>query len=219
MCRKTPMNDPTYKNALESVEKGDYATARALLQEYLERSSGKDKGDIHFWMGWCLENEVSGNREQALGHYQKALAHGATPARHLEVCFRSGWLLIQDARWSDALKQLRHAIEAADAAGIRNQTFSHAIFWQAVALETLGQYIDAIEGYRRAGNLEPLLAPEGMLREIACLDRIGRYEEALNVCCSLGSTPPKGFDPCRFAEIASWVSKEQALLERCLAEA
>jgi len=213
------MNDPIYKRALESVEKGDYATALPLLQDYLERSSSKEAFDIHFWMGWCLEHEVGGDREQALGHYEKALAHGATPAQRLEACFRSGWLLIQDARWSDALKQLRHGLEAAAAAGIRNQTFSHALFWQAVALETLGQYIDAIEGYRRAGNLEPLLAPEGMLREIACLDQIGRYEEALNVCRSLGAAPPKGFDPGRFAEIVSFVSKKQSLLERCFAEA
>jgi tetratricopeptide (TPR) repeat protein len=213
------MNDPIYRRALEFVDKGDYAAARGLLQEYLERSSGNEASDIHFWIGWCIENEASGNREQALGHYQKASAHGATPNRRLEACFRSGWLLIQDARWTDALQQLWNAIEAADETGIRNQTFSHALFWHAVALETLGRYIDAIEGYRRAGALEPLLAPEGLLREIACLDRIGQYEEALNVCRSLGAVPPKGFNPNRFAEIASLVSKEQALLERCLAEA
>jgi tetratricopeptide (TPR) repeat protein len=143
----------------------------------------------------------------------------AIPYANSKACIAPRGSARGDRRWADAAQLLERALASAESAGLRHELCGHALYWRSGCLENQGFYFEAIAGYQKTARNTPGLAPECDFREIVCLNHIGRYEEALGVCRSLGAEPPAGFDPRRFEEIRDAVEGERALLERCLAEA
>jgi len=112
----------------------------------------------------------------------------------------------------------RYAIDYAELSHHKNETYNQSAFWYAVCLESQGWYIEAIRWYRLVRLVSPHLDPESRLRELACLNRVGSFHEALGLCRTFDSPPPIGFDERRYHELQAVVSGEKTLLERCVAD-
>jgi len=207
-----------YERALAHEQQGEFAQALVLYQACLAHGTD-DPGDLLFKCGWCLEHEHSLNNPtqlQALDYYIQAAEVSHTPATIQNSLFRAGWVLMQEQRWLEAAQFLRKVIDGAELLELRDAFYAHAVYWYAVCLETQGRFIDALEWYRLAQAIAPVLQPESCLREILCLEQIGSYHEALHLCSAFHANPPANFDAERYAELFSVVNRKKAILEACL---
>ncbi len=60
--------------------------------------------------------------------------------------------------------------------------------------------------------------PESRLREIACLNQIGAYQEALLVCRSFEESPPKDFNRQRYHQLRVLAEQEHKMIEISLSD-
>ena len=209
-----------YDQAGKHELQGEFSQALALYQKCLALEE-YDKGDILFKCGWCVEQDksvgTSANAE-ALAYYQQAAEIARVPATKLNSLFRAGWLLMQDKQWLEAGQYLKRAMEYAEHRDLKTRMYEHALYWYAVCLEAQGHFLEAIQWYRLAQEIAPELKLESCVREICCLDHIGHYQEALNVCLTFASLPSEGCDARRYNELFSLVQHKKNILQECLSQ-
>lgn len=204
-----------YEQALNAERHGKYAEAYELFHQCLSMSEF-DRGDVSFHLGWCLEQSTTADVNVVLEFYRRAAQTAAAPECRINGWFRAGWVLIHQKEYAEAAVMFKEAIECGERANVRNEPYCHAGYWYAVCLESERKYLDAVQWYRYVQNLAPLLEPEAKLREVYCLNNVGRYEEALGVCLSIEGCAPEGFSPGRYAEILAIARREQEALQSCL---
>ena len=207
-----------YEQACKHELQGEFSQALALYQKCLAHQE-YDQGDILFKCGWCAEQDKSvgtPTNADALAYYQKASEIARVPATKLNSLFRAGWLLMHDKQWPEAGQCLKRAMECAEQSDLKTRIYEHTLYWYAVCLETQGHFLEAIQWYRLAQEIAPELKLESCVREICCLDQIGLYQEALNVCLTFASMPSEGCDEKRYNELFSLVQHKKNILKECL---
>lgn len=170
-----------------------------------------DEGDIHFHCGWCLENEREPLR--AVVSYENAATTTRIPSCKINSYFRAGWVLMHEQDFANAADAFRNAIDYAQLIALGYATAQHAMYWHAFCLESQGQYRDALTWYRVAQSRCPVLDPESRLRQIVCLNAIGLYDDALEMCRSLDAPAPSDVDAQRYAVLSEDVQRERMMLE------
>jgi tetratricopeptide (TPR) repeat protein len=207
-----------YEKALELEASGVYNEAFVLFRNLLNSKNKKDRGDILFHCGWCLENSNNVDRRLAIDYYRQALETTSSLVCRMNSLFRSGWIRMGDKEYQEAVELYKRAIELHQSMDVHNGLYRDASYWFAVCMENMGHYLEALKWYRVVQKIAPLLDPESRFREINCLNRIGAYQEAMEVCRSFESEPPEGFDNNRYNELYSSAKQEQKMIEECLSD-
>ena len=209
-----------YDQACKHELQGEFSQALALYHKCLAHQE-YDKGDILFKCGWCVEQDKSvgtSTNAEALAYYQQAAEMTRVPATKLNSLFRAGWLLMQDKQWLEAGQCLKRALEYAEQSDLKTSMYAHTLYWYAVCLETQGHFLEAIQWYRLAQEIAPELKLESCVREICCLDQVGQYQEALNVCLNFTSMSSESCDERRYHELFSVVQHKKNILKECLSQ-
>ncbi len=206
-------NDTLFHQALTLEHEGRFAEALKLFERCCA-DPAFDQGDLLFHCAWCLEN--SKDQQQAVMMYEKASAVTRIPSVRLNGYFRIGWVLMHEKEYVHAADAFRNAADYGDLVRMYNETYMHAIFWYAHCLELMGRYLEALPWYRKVQSLCAHLEPESRLRQIMCLNHIGQFDEALNVCRTFDAAVPGEFDRLRYQTIHNEVLKERGVLEACL---
>lgn len=204
-----------FERALLAERDGRYHEALQLFRTCLNEVEC-DEGEILFHCGWCSEQEGNGDNQQALSYYERAATEAYKPECKLNSFFRAGWVLMHREAYMKAATMFRRGIDYAELSCQRNETYNQSLFWYAVCLESEGWYIEAIRWYRLARLLSPHLDPEARIRELACLNRTGSYDEALSLCETFDAHPPGEFSVGRYNELRTVASREQKMLQRSL---
>lgn len=216
--RQTIMdNHSTFDRALLAEREGKFHDALKLFQTCLADEE-YDEGDVLFHCGWCSEQEEAGSNDQALRYYELAAAEARMPECKLNSFFRAGWLLMHQKEHAKAATMFRHAIDYGELSYHKNETYNQSAFWYAACLESQGWYIEAIRWYRLVRLLSPKLDPECRLRELACLNQIGSYDEAYRLCQTFDAPPPAGFEAQRYGELRVAASMEREMLQQCFSD-
>jgi tetratricopeptide (TPR) repeat protein len=151
-----------------------------------------------------------------LHYYEQAAAQTRMPECKLNSFFRAGWLLMHQKEHVKAATMFRHAVDYAELSHHKSEIYNQSVFWYAVCLESQGRFIEAIRWYRVVRLHSPQLDPESRVRELACLNGIGSYHEALNLCQTFDFPPPVGFSERRYQELQAVISRERAMLQSCV---
>jgi len=204
-----------FERAIAAEHEERFANALELFLVCMEDPE-YDKAELLFHCGWCTEQSKGGDMGRALCYYEQATFEAASPSCKLNSFFRAGWLLTQQNLHNKAATIFRRAIDFADVCHQKDETYSETVFWYAVCLESLGQYIDAIKWYRLAKTLSSRLDPESRLRELSCLNNIGSYDEAMKVYSTFDAPAPRGFGETRYFELQKNVERERAMLHDVL---
>jgi tetratricopeptide (TPR) repeat protein len=206
-----------FEAALRHENAGEYEKALDYLRQcWPERSH--DRGDLAFHIGWCLENDRDGDRAEVLRYYEQASSEASSLEVRVNGLFRAGWVLMQDSDYRKAAETFKKAVDLAEQSHLDHDLCHHALFWHAVCLENLGQYLEAARCHGLVQRRSSVLAPESRYREIVCHNQVGHYEEALRVCREFPKQGPAGFDPQRYAILHEQVKKEESLLLSCIEE-
>jgi len=206
-----------YEKAVQYENAGEFGKAFELLRQCLSARC-HDEGEIHFHLGWSLEQDPKGDRAAIVSSYEQAAVKAPAILMRVNAFFRAGWVLLHEREYARAAGSFRCAVDLAERSGLDHDLLPQALHWGAVCLEQTGQYLEAAAHYARVQGLSPLLAPESHYREILCHNQVGQYAEALAVCRSFPGAAPEGFDAARYSELLAQVRKEETLLVRCLAE-
>ncbi len=203
--------------ALRAESEGRYTEAADLFEVCLGQGE-YDEGEVLFHCGWCTEQGRTDGREDALGYYERASAITQVPDSKLNCFFRAGWLWMQQKEYAKAATRFRNAIDYAEVSHHKNELYHQSAFWYAVCLESQGWPVEAIRWYRKVRLLSPVLDPECRYRELACLNQIGSYDEALALCSTFEASPPTVFNPRRYDELRTAISREREMLQVCLSQ-
>jgi tetratricopeptide (TPR) repeat protein len=206
-----------FEAALQHENAGEYAKALDYLRQ-CQYEQCHDGGDLAFHIGWCLENEREGDREEVLRYYERASSEASSVEVRVNGSFRAGWVLMQEKDYGKAAAAFKKAVSIAEQMHFDHDLYHQAVFWNALCLEHLGQYLEAAQRYGAVQRVSASLAPEAGYRELLCHNQVGRYDESLRVCGTFPVQSPSGFDPRRYAELYELVKKEEHLLHRCLDE-
>lgn len=204
-----------FEQALEAERGGRYSDAYRLFQHCLGELDS-DPGDVYFHLGWCLEQIRVGDRQEALAYYQLAGELASTPECRINGMFRAAWLLMHEKRYAKAAAMFRLAVDGCEHQHLTTGMYHHAMYWNAVCLESLGLYLEALRWYRSVQKMSAQLDPESRYRQIVCLNQIGSYREALRVCMSFDDSPPAGFDEARYGDLRGSALRERSMLEALL---
>lgn len=212
------MNDKSlYQQALQYEQETDYTRAFNLFNECLERQH-YDRGDLLFHCGWCLEQEKNRDMRQALSFYCEAAEVSENITCKMNSFFRAGWLLMHEKEYHNAEKYYLRAVRLGDDTAVQDNIYQNSLYWLAVCLEAQGQYLLALKWHRTVQDISAALNPESRFRKIHCLNQIGSYAEALDVCKSFEKPPPAGFGKIRYQELRTLAKRERQILEACLTE-
>ncbi len=206
-----------FEAALQHENAGEYEKALDYLRQ-CQSEQGHDRGDLAFHIGWCLENDRDGDRAEVLRYYEQASGEASSVEVRVNGSFRAGWVLMRDKDYGKAAAAFKKAIFIAEQIHLDHDLYHQTVFWYALCLEHLGQYLEAAQRYGAVQRLSASLAPEAGYRELLCHNQVGRYDESLRVCGTFPVQAPGGFDPRRYAELYELVKKEENLLHQCLAE-
>jgi tetratricopeptide (TPR) repeat protein len=204
-----------FEAALQHENAGEYEKALEYLKQCQSEQS-HDRGDLAFHIGWCLENDRDGDRAEVLRYYERAYSEASSPAVRVNGSFRAGLVLMQNGEYKKAAEAFKKAEDLAEQSHLDHDLCHHVLFWHAVCLEHLGQYLEAARCHGLVQRRSSVLAPESRYREIICHNQVGHFEEALRVCREFPKQGPASFDPQRYAELRNLAKKEAALLVRCL---
>jgi len=205
----------TYEQALHAEREEKFAEAYTLFLACAGQPDC-DAGEIAFHSGWCLEQLPHGDHNEVVRLYRKAAHAAATPSCKMNSLFRAGWVLMHEKEHAKAADLFRQTIEYCAFVGMEVETYHQAMFWYAVCLEARSWYLDALKWYRRVESLASSLNPESRYRQIICLNQIGLYEEAINVCQSFERLSPTGSNSDRYRELQFLARHERDLLQACL---
>jgi tetratricopeptide (TPR) repeat protein len=204
-----------YASALGREKTGDFRAAIAIFERCLE-DGAVEKGDLLYHLGWCHENLK--DHEKAAERYGQCVAASPDDRLILHALFRIGFMAMAAGDAEKAVPRFRECLERARRTGCENHPcLPHAQYWLAMGLESRGRYLDALSLYRQAAT-EPALQAEALYRRVLCLIHVGSIREAREACRTFQAELSAGTDPRRFEELKGWVRKEEASLERCLAE-
>lgn len=208
-----------FQTAIECEAAGEFGKAYELLTQCLSDKS-HDPGGIAFHRGWCLENgaNAEADRERTIDLYRQAAEQANDEALKSKAFFRTGWLLLQQKKYSEAALAFKKASDFSAGAPLHHHIFHSALYWYAVSIECLGRYLEAVSCYERVKYLSPSLAPDSAYRKIICYNQVGNYAAALEECMSFPEHCPQGYDALRYSELFGLMAKEKNLLLRCLAE-
>lgn len=212
------MNDRSlYQQALQYEREKDFTRAFNLFNECLEKQE-YDRGDLLFHCGWCLEQEKNRDIRQALSFYCEAAEVSENITCKMNSLFRAGWLLMHEKEYHNAEKYYLRAVRLGDDNAVRDDIYRNSLYWLAVSQEAQGQYLQALRWHRVVQSIASALNPESRFREIHCLNQIGSYAEALDVCKTFEKPPSAGFDKIRYQELRTLARRERQILETCLSE-
>lgn len=206
-----------FEAALRHENAGEYRKALDYLRQ-CRSEQNHDRGDLAFHIGWCLENDRDGDGAEVLRCYEQASSEASSLEVRVNGSFRAGWVLMQKSEYRKAAEAFKKAVDLAEQSHLDHDLCHHALFWFAVCLEHLGQYLDAARYHKIVQNRSSILASESRYREIICHNQVGRFDAALQACREFPKQEPAGFDPRRHAELHDLAKKEEALLVRCLSE-
>ena len=204
-----------YESALQLESEKQFEQAFHHFEKLLF-STDVDRGDVLFHCGWCLENAPELDSKLAVFCYQEAAAIAKSALCRLNSSFRAGWLLMHEKNYRDAEKWFSNAIEIQCKTPASELIYIDSLYWRAMCKESQQRYFDALEGYRKVAEIAPQMAPESWFRQIQCLNNIGNFEQALEVCSFFEQSPPKGFDHSRYQDLQKQVATERDRLTECL---
>jgi len=206
-----------YQKALAEEKIENFAVALKLFRDCLSRDD-LDTGDILFHCAWCQEHIESGENKEAIKLYCEASSIAHSNACRLNSMFRAGWLLMQAKKYDQAATIFRQAIDYGDVVDLKIEPYQHAVYWYAVCLETEGQFLEALQWYRLVEGLAPQLRPESHWRQVHCLESVGSYDDAVEVCNRLSKPAPDGFPVSRYNMLRDLAVRERALLSESLSD-
>ena len=204
-----------YESALQLESEKQFEQAFHHFEKLLF-STDVDRGDVLFHCGWCLENAPELDSKLAVFCYQEAAAIAKSALCRLNSSFRAGWLLMHEKNYRDAEKWFSNAIEIQCKTPASELIYIDSLYWRAMCKESQQRYFDALEGYRKVAEIAPKMAPESWFRQIQCLNNIGNFEQALEVCNFFAQSPPQGFDHSRYQDLQKQVATERDRLTECL---
>ena len=201
--------------ALDLIQRSDHERALALLKSIAPVPEER-AAEIVFYKGWCLELLGSENGAEAAACYRQAALLRGNVETQVNSWFRAGWVEQSRREFASAERSFGQAAACADAHRLRNSTYHHARFWQAVCRENIGRYLDARAQYAEVADEASDLRMECRYREIMCSIAVGDFAAALASCEGVGALDPDELSP-RENELKVLVAKEEALLRRILA--
>jgi len=206
-----------YQRGLAEEKNGNFAVAQKLFRDCLSRND-LDKGDILFHCAWCMEHDEAGDHGEAIQLYCEASGIAHSNACRLNSMFRAGWLLMHAKKHMQAATMFRQSIDYGDLVDLKIEPYQHAAYWYAVCLETDGQFLAALQWYRLVEGLAPQLRPESRWRQVQCLESIGSYGDAVEVCNRLAKPAPDGFPVSRYNMLRDLAVREKELLSESLSD-
>ena len=208
------MND-AFARALDLIRTNDHGQALSLLKSIAPVPEER-AAEIVFYKGWCLELLGSENGAEAVAYYRQAAMLRGNVETQINSWFRAGWVEQSRREFAAAEGCFAHAAACAVAHRLRNSTYHHARFWQAVCRENIGRYLDARAQYAEVANEASDLRMECRYREIMCSIAVGDFAAALASCDLVDALTPGELNP-RENELKALLAKEAALLRRILA--
>ena len=206
-----------YQQAMAEERNENFHAALKLFEDCLSRND-LDKGDVLFHCAWCQEHNEAGDKEEATRLYFEASRIAHSNACRLNSMFRAGWLLMHAKEYSQAATMFRHAIDYGDVVDLKIEPYQQAAYWYAVCLETEGQFLEALQWYRLVEGLAPQLRPESHWRQVHCLESVGSYGDAVEVCNRLAKPAPDGFPVSRYNMLRDLAVRERQLLSESLSD-
>ena len=204
-----------YESALQLESEKQFEQAFHHFEKLLF-STDVDRGDVLFHCGWCLENAPELDSKLAVFCYQEAASIATSALCRLNSSFRAGWLLMHEKNYRDAEKWFSNAIEIQCKTPASELIYIDSLYWRPMCKESQQGYLDTLVGYRKVAEIAPQMAPESWFRQIQCLNNIGNFEQALEVCSFFEQSPPKGFDHSRYQDLQKQVATERDRLTECL---
>ncbi len=205
----------TYESALKLESEKQFEQAFHQFEKLLF-STNVDRGDVLFHCGWCLENAPELDSKLAVFCYQEAAEVAAIALCRMNSSFRAGWLLMHEKNYREADKWFSNAIAIQCKTPASELIYTDSLYWLAVCKESQQRYFDALDSYREVAEIAPQMAPESWYRQIQCLNKIGNFEQALEVCSFFAQSPPQGFDHNRYRDLQKLVATEREWLTECL---
>lgn len=205
----------TYESALKLESEKQFEQAFHQFEKLLF-STNVDRGDVLFHCGWCLENAPELDSKLAVFCYQEAAEVAAIALCRMNSSFRAGWLLMHEKNYREADKWFSNAIAIQCKTPVSELIYTDSLYWLAVCKESQQRYFDALDSYREVAEIAPQMAPESWYRQIQCLNKIGNFEQALEVCSFFAQSPPQGFDHNRYRDLQKLVATEREWLTECL---
>lgn len=205
----------TYESALKLESEKQFEQAFHQFEKLLF-STNVDRGDVLFHCGWCLENAPELDSKLAVFCYQEAAEVAAIALCRMNSSFRAGWLLMHEKNYREADKWFSNAIAIQCKTPASELIYTDSLYWLAVCKESQQRYFDALDSYREVAEIAPQMAPESWYRQIQCLNKIGNFEQALEVCSFFAQSPPQGFDHNRYSDLQKLVATEREWLTECL---
>lgn len=211
-----------YQQALLFEQKGEFKSALALFEELLQKATlpGQqlDRGDLLFHCGWCLEHLQDDQPQRAISCYQEAAGIALAADCRMNSAFRAGWGLMHQKEYVLAEQWFLAAISIHEKNNTHDNIYHNACFWLASTLEQQKQYLKALQWHQKIQAMSPRFSPESRIREIYCLNSIGDYQAALEICQTFEQEPPPQFDRQRYEALRTVARQQRHILERCLAE-
>jgi tetratricopeptide (TPR) repeat protein len=159
--RRVPsMSEATYKKlseAQEAIDAKDYATAKQVLNDMLERASrlnGNEIGQVHNMLGFVHFSDE--NYAEALRSYEKVLAQGEDIPEGLEVqtLYTMAQLSFVDEQYQKALDYMQQWIAKAENPGADPHIFMGQVYYQMENFPAAIQQIEQGISIAKERNLE-----------------------------------------------------------------
>ena len=204
----------SFTDTVIAMDSKDFRGALEIL-ETLAPANDEERATVIFYRAWCREILHDEDTEELVSCYEEAATLARDPILGANASFRAGWLLLNAGEQRRADSAFARSTDRLSAAGIENDLFCHAAYWQAVGWERSGRFLDAVELYGKVAVLNALLRPECVYRQIQCLTAVGALNEALSVCEKAEALLAEDQQP-RAAELRRLITQEHKNLRAAM---
>ena len=203
--------DPSLEQALEYINQKEYKLAEAKLRRSLDFQTNCNT-EIKFRLAFCLE--MQGRHEEAESLYIQVSTSKGPPEIVGDSLFRIAWMAMTLKK--DHIKAIEYYQKAAEIlieCPDSQKLYKDSIYWLALSHEVLGQIINALEIYERIA-MDDFWFWDVCHRKVICLDKIGRFEDALMCCREFEDHYRKSEDAGRAIELYPVIKRIKSQLEK-----
>ena len=132
------------------------------------------------WFRLAFSLEMQGEQLEAKSWYERVAASGCSTSLIGDALYRNGWMAMQSKEHPSAIAYFSQALEVFQKGDAPEQS-SECLYWLALSYEAIGQVLKALDFYQQIREHDYWFF-DVCYRRIVCLDKVGRYQEALDGC-------------------------------------
>lgn len=201
------------EQAFESFNRKEYRLAETIFRDALNLHGGQNT-EINFHLAFCME--MQGRYDEAESIYLQACSSNGPRGIVGNSLYRIAWMSMILNDHSKAITYYKKAAELLRDSPGSQKIYRDSIYWMALCHEVMGQVIKALEIYELI-TTDDFWFWDVCNRKILCLDRIGRYEDAMASCREFEERFRSGSKIKRAKELYPSVKGIKDQLEKLLA--